>query len=249
MRWRILLLPAFFGLVACHEASAPPASTSSNGPSASASASPSPRSPIGTGGESVVSLPAPRLDGKVSVEKALATRRSVRDYSFQPLTMQEVAQLLWAAQGITDSEGRRTAPSAGALYPLEVYLVAGNVEGLSAGVYKYEPKPHQLRGVRQGDARSDLSRAAGGQESVRQAAASIVIGAVYERTTVKYGDRGRTYVHMEVGHAAQNVCLEATALGLGTVPVGAFDDAQVRAVVAMPVGEAPLYVLPVGRMK
>lgn len=197
--------------------------------------------------ETVIILPPPRLDSEFSIEKALLLRRSVREYTGDPLTLDEVSQLLWAAQGITDPRGFRTAPSAGGLYPLEIYLVAGDVENLEAGVYKYRPLGHELVKIRSGDLREALCAAALGQTWVKEAAINILIMGVYERTTVKYGDRGIRYVHMEAGHAAQNVCLQATALNLGTVTVGAFQDDQVQQVLMAPDNEKPLYVMPVGR--
>jgi len=195
----------------------------------------------------IVTLPEPRHDSDVSIEQTLLSRRSIRSFADEPLTLQEVSQLLWAAQGITDSLGRRTAPSAGALYPLEIYAVAGNVKGLTPGVYKYEPEKHQLVRVMDGDIRGELSSAALGQSSVRGGAVAFVVTAVYERTTVKYGDRGIRYVHIEVGHAAENLCLQATAMDLGAVTVGAFDDEQVATVLNLPEDEQPLYIIPVGR--
>lgn len=195
----------------------------------------------------VIKLPEPRYDSNVSIEQTLLSRRSIRSFTDEALTLQEVSQLLWAAQGITDPSGKRTAPSAGALYPLEIYAVAGNVKDLSAGVYKYEPEEHQLVRVMDGDKRGALANAALGQSSVRQGAVAFVITAVYERTTVKYGDRGIRYVHIEVGHAAENLCLQATAMDLGAVTVGAFDDEQVSEVLNLPEDEQPLYIIPVGR--
>lgn len=195
----------------------------------------------------VVALPEPRLTSDVPLEKALHDRRSVRNYSGGSLTLSEVGQLLWAAQGITTDWGGRTAPSAGALYPLEVYLVAGDVENLAAGVYRYQPGGHQLIRVREGDVRSDSAAAALGQSCVRDGAIDIVIAAVYERTAKKYGDRATRYVHMEAGHAAQNVCLQATGLGLGAVTVGAFDENRLRLVLGLAQDEALLYIIPVGR--
>lgn len=196
--------------------------------------------------EMVITLPEPRHDSDISVEKSMLSRRSIRSFTSEPLTLVEVSQLLWAAQGITDSAGRRTAPSAGALYPLEIYVVAGNVKDLSAGVYSYKPDVHQLMKVMDGDIRAKLAGAALGQDSVRSGAISCVITAIYERTTVKYGDRGIRYVHIEVGHAAQNLCLQAVALDLGAVTVGAFDDEQVADVMNLPEDEQPLYIIPVG---
>lgn len=194
-----------------------------------------------------IALPAPRLVGKQSLESTLDTRRSIRDYSRAPLSLQEVSQLLWAAQGVTEPDGGRTAPSAGALYPLEVYLVAGNVSSLDAGVYHYRPHDHTIAVQSEGDMRARLARAALRQECVHDAAAVLVFAAVYARTKGKYGERGTRYVHMEVGHAAQNVCLQATALGLGAVTVGAFDDDAVRRELKLPSVEKVLYLVPVGK--
>ena len=192
-------------------------------------------------------LPEPRLQSEVSLEQAFHERRSTREYANVPLTLNEVAQLLWAAQGVTSEWGGRTAPSAGALYPLEVYLVAGNVESLAPGVYKYNPGRHKLVTVRDGDVRGQLANAALGQRWVQEGAVDIVIAAVYERTTTKYGDRGVRYVHLEAGHAAENICLQAVALNLGVVTVGAFHDVLVKYIMGMPDDEVPLYVIPIGK--
>ena len=199
--------------------------------------------------EVIVDLPVPAKDSETSIEEALLRRRSVRDYTGEPLTLSEVSQLLWAAQGITaPAWGGRTAPSAGATYPLEVYLVVGDVKNLPVGVYRYEPEGHRLVRVLESDKRVELSRAALGQAWVREGAVSIVFSAVYERTTGRYGDRGIRYVHMEVGHAGQNVHLQAISLNLGTVVVGAFHDEEVKRVLNLPDDEQPLYIMPVGRV-
>ena len=190
-----------------------------------------------------ISLPEPRT----AVEQALRARRSVRSYKDDPLDLAEVSQILWSAQGITNPRGFRTAPSAGALYPLELYVIAGNVKNLPAAVYKYTPRDHALLEIVSGDRRSDLSRAALRQGSIRKAPAVILFCAVYERTTGKYGQRGIRYVHMEVGHAAQNACLQAIALGLHTAVIGAFRDAEVKTIANLPTDEQPLYFVPVGR--
>jgi len=194
-----------------------------------------------------IKLPEPRYDSNVSIEEALLRRRSIREYTGEPLTLQEVSQLLWSAQGITDLRGFRTAPSAGALYPLEVYVAVGDVENLTKGVYKYRPQEHEIIKVLDGDKRADLAKAALGQAWVKEAAVDIVVSAVYERTTVKYGDRGIRYVYVEAGHAAQNLCFQATAMDLGTVTVGAFYDEQVKEVLNLPEDEQPLYIIPVGK--
>ena len=203
-----------------------------------------------TGNEAgdIIVLPEPLDSGEISVEEALLERRSIRNYKDEALTLAEISQLLWAAQGITDPGGYRTAPSAGALYPLEVYVVTGNVEGLQAGIYKYRPQGHELEKVAGGDVRAELCAAALDQEFIEDGAAVLVFAAVYERTTRKYGERGVRYVHMEVGHAAQNVYLQAGSLGLGTVVVGAFDDDGVEKLVQMEDDERAVCIMPVGRV-
>lgn len=193
-----------------------------------------------------ITLPKPSHSSAVSVEETLQKRRSIRRYKDEQLTLAEVSQLLWAAQGITASWGGRTAPSAGALYPMEIYLVAGKVEGLEAGVYRYNPKEHVITKQREGDARQKVSDAALGQEVIRDAPISLILAAVYERTTRKYGQRGIRYVHIEVGHVGQNIYLQAETLGLGTVMVGAFYDQKVKDILGLD-NEEPLGIMPVGR--
>jgi SagB-type dehydrogenase family enzyme len=194
-----------------------------------------------------IKLPEPRYKSNVSVEETLLKRRSIREYASEPLKLQEVSQLLWAAQGITDPRGLRTAPSAGALYPLNVYLVVGNVVNLTEGLYKYLPETHEILKVIDGDMKRELARAAMGQSSVENAPIDIVITAVYETTTGKYREKGIRYVHIEVGHTAQNLCLQATAMGLGIVTVGGFDDSEVKEVLNLSESEQPLYIIPIGR--
>jgi len=195
----------------------------------------------------VISLPEPLSDGELSVEKALHLRRSVRTYHDTPLTLKEVSQILWAAQGINNDRGLRTAPSGGALYPLELYLVAGNVEGLAPGIYKYRPAGHTIVMTQEGDKRSLLTDATLRQTFVGDAPAALVFCAVYARITKKYGDRGIRYTHMEAGHAAQNVYLQGIALGIDTVVVGAFTDEKVKEVVSGKPDEEPLYIMPLGK--
>jgi SagB-type dehydrogenase family enzyme len=179
--------------------------------------------------------------GTKSLEETLAQRRTARKFAEQPLTLAELGQLLWAAQGITRENGKRTAPSAGSLYPLEMYLVTAD------GVFHYEPNGHELVVISQGDPRSDLYQAAERQAQVRQAPAVFVMTAVYERTTGQYGkERGTRYVHLEAGHAAQNMLLQAVALGLNAGPIGSFDDEQVQEVLQLPADHQPLYLIPVG---
>lgn len=192
-------------------------------------------------GTRVAVLPAPGTNGPVSLEQALLRRRSVREYGTEALTDAELSQLLWAAQGITDPSGLRTAPSAGALYPLELYVAT------RAGLQHYEPRGHRLVTSSEEDLRPALARAAHGQAAVADAPAVFVITAVPARTAGKYGEeRGARYVQLEAGHAAENLLLQAVALGLGGVPVGAFDDAQVLRTLGSPRGVVPLYLIPVG---
>ncbi|MDI6766895.1 MAG: SagB/ThcOx family dehydrogenase [Bacteroidota bacterium] len=195
----------------------------------------------------IIKLPQPRLQSGTSIEEALWQRRSIREYSENPLTLSEISQLLWATQGITNREGFRTAPSAGALFPLEVYLVAGKVENLPHGIYKYHPKGNELALELDGDMRSDLCKAALEQDCILKSPASFIITAVFERVTIKYGNRGIIYVHIEAGHAAQNIHLQAEALKLGTVVVGAFYDEEVKKVLHLPDDEQPLCIMPIGR--
>jgi SagB-type dehydrogenase family enzyme len=192
-------------------------------------------------------LPEPGLVSEPSLEELLGERRSTRGFSDEALTLAEISQLLWATQGTTGPDGRRTAPSAGALYPLEIVLVAGEVEDLAKGIYRYRPRSHDLLAVTEGEVRDDLSAAALGQTWLSSAPAVVAIAAVYERTAGKYGDRAPRYVHIEVGCAAQNLYLQATAMGLGTVFVGAFYDEAVRKALALAPNERPLGLMPVGR--
>ncbi len=219
----------------CAGAAKAPANTTHN---ASATTQPSLTPP------SAYPLPEPKTSGPVSLEAALQSRRSRRDFTSQELDPSEISQLLWAAQGITDRRGFRTAPSAGALYPLELYIVTVD------GVFHYQPQKHALEVIRGGDLREPLHDAALGQDPVLEAPLVLVIAAVYERTQVKYGpERSPRYVHLEAGHAAQNVLLQAAALDLGAVPIGAFYDARVQAVLGLPADHQPLYLIPIGHPK
>jgi SagB-type dehydrogenase family enzyme len=206
-----------------------------------------------------VKLPEPKFDGAVSLEKAIKNRRSARDYSGEPITLAQAAQLLWAAYGITEPMpdgpaflrgGLRAAPSAGARYPFEVYLVAGKVAGLAAGVYRYLSEEHVLVKVLDGDARGALSEAAYGQEWIRQAPVSLFVSAVFERTTKKYGERGsQRYVWMDSGYLAENVYLQAEALGCGCCVAGAFADDAVKRAMKLPANEEPVCILAVGKKR
>lgn len=194
-----------------------------------------------------IKLPDPSYTGAVSLEASLMERRSIRDFRAVPLLLKDLSQLLWAAQGVTVRWGGRTAPSAGGLYPLEVHAVAGDVHGLQSGVYRYQPDRHTLASVAEGDLRAELASAALGQGFIRHAAVNIVFSAVYRRVSGKYGERGVRYAQMEVGHAAQNVLLQAVATNLGAVPIGAFHDGGVKSLLKMGAEEDPLYIVCVGR--
>lgn len=196
-----------------------------------------------------IHLPAPRTKGKVSVEEAIYSRRSIRKFQDVPLKLDDVAQILWAAGGKTIdglTGATRSFPSAGGIYPLEIYLVAGKVEGLPTGIYRYRFSDHSLVLLKTGDHRGNLAKAAWGQNCVASAPVDIVITAQTGRTGSRYGPRGENrYVPMDTGHSGQNVHLQAQALGLGAVMIGAFDDAKVTAVLGVK-GERPLYIVPVG---
>jgi len=183
------------------------------------------------------------------VEEAIAARRTVRSFSSQALTDEQLSQLLWATWGVIDPrEGRKAIPSAGALYPLEVYIAVGadGVRGLEEGIYRYLSEEHSLERIAPGDRRREVADASLWQMWMASAPVIFVIAAEYGRTTRKYGDRGVRYVLMEVGHAAQNLFLECVALGLGAGIVGAFYDDKVAEVLSLPEHHEPLLIMPVG---
>jgi SagB-type dehydrogenase family enzyme len=192
-----------------------------------------------------IQLPPPKTKGTVSIEEAIAGRKSIRTFLEYSLTLQELSQLLWASQGITHDDWKRAAPSAGATYPFEVYVAVRGVVGLEPGLYHYLHQKHELEMVRGGDLSKDLRTACYDQLFIEKAAVNIILAAKYERTTKRYGDRGIRYVHMEAGHIGENISLQVVALGLGTVAVGAFSDEKVKALLA--IEEEPLYIFPVGR--
>lgn len=199
-----------------------------------------------TSAPSGLALPAPRRRGDDSLEVVLAARRSVRRFAGTPLTLAEAGQLLWAAQGESSGDGKRTAPSAGATYPLEVCLVAARVGGLAPGVYRYRPHGHRIEAVAAGDAHATVAAASPGQTWLAQAPAFVVIAAEPGRTAARYGSRAGRYVAIEAGAAAQSLLLQAVALGLGATLVGAFDDAALHATVSLAEAEQPLAVVAVG---
>ncbi len=184
------------------------------------------------------------------LEAAIARRRSIRHFSSVSISQSQLSQILWATQGISDSRLKlRTVPSAGASYPLEIFVVCGvnGVEGIAEGIYRYNVASHSLTQHYAGEVRPELAKAALDQEFIYKAPVDIVICALYERAAMRYGDRGERYVHMEVGHAGQNIYLQATALGLATVAIGAFYDEQVSRVLRLDEPLKPLYIMPVGK--
>jgi SagB-type dehydrogenase family enzyme len=193
-----------------------------------------------------ITLPPPRYSGRFSLERVVFLRRSVRECINQPLNLTELSQLLWSAQGITHPSGYRASPSAGARYPLEIYVLVGNVARLALGVYKYVPSKHLIMKISSEDKHLELRQAGNDQASLSDAGIVLVFCAIYQRTTGKYGRREIRSVHMEASHAAQNVYLQATSLQLGTVVLGAFDDDQVKTVLALK-EEEPLCLMPVGK--
>lgn len=192
----------------------------------------------------MIKLPSPKFSSKVSLEECLNKRCSVRRYKKEPLTLEEVSQILWAATG-KNKYNKRTSPSAGATYPVVSYLLAGEVETLESGLYQYQVENHTLIEKLKGDFRKELCSACLFQSMIEDAPATLILTAIYERTTSYYGERGIRYVHMEIGHIGQNVHLECEALGLGCVMIGAFKDKEVKKILNLK--EEPLYIIPFGR--
>ncbi|MDD5382092.1 MAG: SagB/ThcOx family dehydrogenase [Candidatus Margulisbacteria bacterium] len=192
----------------------------------------------------MITLPQPRTQSKVSLEQCLYYRRSERSFEDKELSLEQISQLLWAAQGITDSSfGGRTAPSAGSLYPVSLYVVKKD------GVFRYLPDSHRLVEISNEDKRPALLRASLGQSYIREAPVDIIVAANFAITQAKYGNRAFRYVCMEVGHVAENIQLQAVALGLVSVPVGAFWDDVIRTTLNIPDTQDPLYIIPVGYLK
>jgi SagB-type dehydrogenase family enzyme len=192
----------------------------------------------------IIPLPKPKILGKMSIEESIFRRRSVREYKDTELSMEQISQILWAAQGITDNNyGFRAAPSAGALYPLHIYVVKKD------GVFRYIPDGHKLLQLSNKDLRPSLVRASLTQSFILEAPVDIIISANFAITQAKYGPRAFRYVCMEVGHVAENIHLQAVALGLATVPVGAFWDDVIRKTLELPDSQDPLYIIPIGYMK
>lgn len=190
----------------------------------------------------MINLPAPQFTN-ASIEDCIQKRRSIRKYEDKGLTLQEISNILWAAQGITEkNRGFRSVPSAGATYPLEVFVAKKD------GFFRYLPERHSLKMEKNKDLRKDIAQAALEQMFIANAGLVIIIAAIPERTTLHYGKRGMQYIHNEVGHCAQNIHLEAVALGLGSVPIGAFDEDKLRQTLDLK-EEEPMYIVPVGHPK
>ena len=204
--------------------------------------------PSGGQGAEAIKLPPPAHKGAVSVEEALARRRTVRRFASRSLDLNQVSQLLWGADGVSDPRGLRTAPSAGATYPLDLYLVVGErgVATLTAGVYHYRPLEHVLKLVTPGELRPAVAHASLSQSWMAEAPVMVVITAEYRRCTARYGERGIRYTHMEVGHVGENLFLQAEALGMGAGIVGAFDDRAIASILKTPAQHEPLLIMPVG---
>jgi SagB-type dehydrogenase family enzyme len=196
-----------------------------------------------------VALPKPDVIGKVTLEQAIAQRRSVREYAPGALTLAEISQLMWVAQGITGPDGKRATPSARAVYPLQVWLVAHEITGLPAGLYRYEPKEHVLTLVTPGAQRDSLAAAARGQEMLQRAAAVVAVIGDSTLAATRFRGNAERWLGMEAGFVVQDVYLECTALGLGTVMVGGFDERAVRRALGAPSGWEALALMPVGRRK
>ncbi len=191
------------------------------------------------GGEVV--LPAPVTDGQMSLEAAIAGRRSVKEFSDTPLTWQEIGQLAWAAQGITEPEkGFRAAPSAAAMYPLHLYLVTPD------GLYHYAPVGHKLERLPLADALTKLRGVTSNQPSIQQAPLTVIITAAFAPMRERFGERADPFVYMEAGHVGQNLQLQARVLGLGSLPVGGFDPARVAEALALPAEHTVVYLMPIG---
>ncbi len=203
-------------------------------------------------GHASISLPRPSFDGRVSVEKAIKERRTIRDFKQRTLSLAHLSQLLWATQGITDPTiGGRAAPSGGALYPLDIYVLIGEngVEKMEAGVYHYLPKEHSISPISKGDRRKEIASASLGQMWMAKAPVTYIITSEYKRITGKYGERGVRYALIEAGHVGQNLFLQAEALGLGAGIVGAFNDSEVSKVAGLPPKHEPILIMPVGYKK
>ncbi|HPQ19596.1 MAG TPA: SagB/ThcOx family dehydrogenase [bacterium] len=200
--------------------------------------------------QKIIKLPKPENISKISIEEALLKRRSIREYKDEALTIKEVSQILWSAQGITEPKKKfRTAPSAGAIFPLNIYLVVNKVENIEKGIYKYLPETHEIIQFLNEDKREDIYKACLQQSCIKNGAIIIVITGNFEKIKKRYSERGVRYTYIEVGHCSQNIYLQCVSLNLGTVAVGAFYDEEVKKILKLPDEEEPLYLMPIGKIK
>jgi SagB-type dehydrogenase family enzyme len=193
-----------------------------------------------------IELPPPSLTGGKSIEECLRLRRSCRMFADDPVTLEQASQLLWAGQGFTGLGGLRTAPSAGAVYPFHVYLVAMNVTGLSAGAYAYDPDRHILSLRKPGALRPKLQKAVCDQDEVENAAMGLLLAARYERSKREFGEKGPMLADIEAGHIGANVMLQAVSLSLGVIGLSKIDAPVMRGAVDLPEAETPVYLLLAG---
>ena len=208
--------------------------------------------PLKQKGGGRMQLPDPTTDGDVSLERTIHQRRTIRSFNGKALTLKQLSQLFWAAQGITESRGfKRAAPSAGALYPMDIYGAVGGgcIETLNPGVYLYEPATHSFSLIQKGDSRRDIAMASLGQMWMSYAPITLVITAEYSRIMGKYGQRGVRYAMIEAGHIGQNIFLQSQAIGLKAGIVGAFEDQKVIHVMGIKDTHEPLLLMPVGYKK
>lgn len=196
---------------------------------------------------SAIALPPAVARSAGSLEDFFRMRRSCREFASAPLSFEEIGQLLWAGQGVTGLGGLRTTPSAGAIFPLRTYLIAARVNGLRAGLYRYDPDGHALLLASRGDLRRKMADAALGQECITTAAAVILLAASLRRMIREFGERAPRLSHTEAGHVGQNVCLQSAAMGLGALTMGAFDEERMRSAVGLPDVETPIYMIALGR--
>jgi SagB-type dehydrogenase family enzyme len=190
---------------------------------------------------SIIDLPPPVIDGSMSIEKALSERRTVRSYSDKPLSLEDISQILWAAQGITEPKrGLRTAPSAQASYLMKVYVLTGKVADLTTGMYQYQPQGHKLVKIADGDIKTELYSSAP-QNPIKNAPAAIVITGISNKAKNPF------WIYLEAGHIAQNICLEAISRNLGTVTMAGFKPEEVKKALKLPDNEQPVYIMPIGK--
>lgn len=196
----------------------------------------------------IIKLPDPTYNSKISIEKALKERRSTRTFRDIPLSISELSQLLWAGQGINDNINKfRTYPSAGALYPLELYVIINKVQNLEKGFYYYDPYKHAVIKIFEKNILPELTKAALNQEFIKESAIVFIYTANKSKTTSRYGERGLRYIFMEAGHAAQNIYLQAVTYNIGLVVIGAFKDNEVKQILNLKDDEIPLYIIPAGK--